>query len=175
MAKMTRLEQYKQSCLSQIPALEDEIKKIDELIDYHFDHPEDKEAEKKYFNYKENPWGSHYMASQWQDKLKDQIGRLRADALPTEEKYFNNFLYSDVNPYKCVKEFTPNKVGVVRMDSKLVGEPYSQDWEITMPEYTENDIIIIRRHKNGHFYTAGDNSCPFICSNKPYKHYDLEF
>jgi len=175
MAKMTRLEQYKQSCLSQIPALEDEIKKIDELIDYHFNHPEDKEAENKYLNYKENPYGSLYLASQWKNKLVDKIGKLKADALPTEEKYFNNFLYSDVNPYKCVKEFTPNKVGVVKMKSKLVGETYSQDWEITMPEYTEDDIIIIRRHKNGYFYTAGDNSCPFICSSKPYKHYDWEF
>lgn len=175
MAKLTKLEQYKQSCLDKIPALEKEIEEIEMLINKHFENPDDEVLADKYFNYKENSWGSHYMASQWQDKLRDMIGALRADALPTEDKYFNNFLYSDVNPYKCVKEFTPNKVGVVRMESKLVGEPYSQDWEITMPEYTENDIIIIRRHKNGHFYTVGDNSCPFICSSKPYKHFDWEF
>ena len=176
MAKITKLEQYKQSCLDKIPALEKEIEEIEMLINKHFENPDDEALADKYFNYKKLPSGDyHYMASQWQDKLRDMIGALKADALPTEEKYFNNFLYSDVNPYKCVKEFTPNKVGVVRMESKLVGETYSQDWEITMPEYTEDDIIIIRRHKNGYFYTPGDNSCPFICSAKPYKHYDWEF
>ena len=170
-----RLKEYKQSCLDQIPALEKEIEEIENIITEHFKNPSDKALEKLYYDYKKNPYGSSYMASQWQDKLKDKIGALRADALPTEEKYFNQFLYSDVNPYKCVKEFTPNKVGVVRMRTQLIGEPYSQDWKIDMPPYTEDDIIILRRHKDGKFYVPNTSSCPFICAAKPYKHYDWEF
>ena len=170
-----RLEQYKQSCLEQIPALENEIKEIENIISSHFANPDDKELEEKYFNYKENSHGSSYMASQWKDILKYKIASLLADALPTEKKYFSQFLYSDVKAYKCVKEFTPNKIGVVRLIAKAVGEPMSNEWEFTMPDYTDDDIIIIRRHKNGKFYTAGDNSCPFICSSEPYEHYDYNF
>lgn len=175
MAKKNTIEEYKKSCLEQIPALEKEIQEIEELIDNHFKNPTDKSLQKKYLEYMTNPHGSSYMASQWQDKLKSKIACLRADALPTEKKYFSQFLYSDVHAYKCVKEFTPNKIGVVRLIATAVGEPMSNEWEFTMPDYTDDDIIIIRRHKNGKFYTAGDHSCPFICSSEPYEHYDYNF
>lgn len=111
--------------------------------------------------------------------LEHEIDRLEAEAAPTDQKFFNMHLYSDIKPYACVKEFTPNKVGVVRMETTAgpkADGPGHQDWICTKREnWTEDDMIILTRRKNGMFYQVGDHSCPCTVSREPLHYYDWSF
>lgn len=123
--------------------------------------------------------GRTVTAHEYKRSLESDIDRLEAEAAPTDQKFFNMHLYSDINPYACVKEFTPNKVGVVRMYTEAgptADGMGHQDWICTKPaNWTEDDMIILTRRKNGLFYQVGDKSCPCTVSKEPIHYYDWSF
>lgn len=127
------------------------------------------------------------------NQLEDDIADLRLEVLPTNKKYFNEYLFSDAHAYACVEEITPNKVVVVRLKAKVTEESKKalhdsfipggfcghfdndlQEWEYEMPTREEATLITLRRHKNGYWYPAG-GSCKFGLSDQPYEYYDYNF
>ena len=123
--------------------------------------------------------GRTVTAHEYERSLVSDIDRLEAEAAPTDQKFFNMHLYSDITPYACVKEFSPNKVGVIRMDTTAgptADGMGHQDWICTKPaNWTEDDMVILTRRKNGLFYKVGDRSCPCTVSKEPLRYYDWSF
>lgn len=189
MAKKNRMtvQEYKTSLIEAlIPFKKKELERTEKFLDNYFAtvrsstmSREEKEAVYERCDNFESIGGKTVTAHEYRRYLENEIARLEAEAAPTDQKFFNMHLYSDINPYACVKEFTPNKVGVVRMFTEAgpsaVGEGH-QDWICTKPaNWTEDDMIILTRHKNGLFYKVGDKSCPCTVSKEPIHYYDWAF
>lgn len=189
MAKKNRMtvQEYKTALLeSLIPTRKAQLATVNEFLNRYYTaindpalSQEDKVAIFDQCDNYDTIDGKAVHAHEFQRWLEREIDRLEAEAAPTDQKFFNMHLYSDINPYACVKEFTPNKVGVVRMDTtagpKADGMGH-QDWICTKREnWTEDDMIILTRRKNGLFYEVGDRSCPCTVSKEPYHYYDWSF
>lgn len=125
--------------------------------------------------------------------LEREIDELKLFVLPTEKKFFNEHLFSDVHAYACVEEITPRMVKVVRLNAEVTEESKKklresfipggfcghtdnslQEWKYEMPEDFEK-AFVIRLHKDGGWYPAGQHSCPYFLSDAPHEHYDYNF
>ena len=79
-------------------------------------------------------------------------------------KYANHQVGSDVYPYEVIEWLSETKIKVREMLTK------GDDGE-HCKEYASNPdapILVVREHKNGGFYVAGSNCCPYILSETPY-------
>ena len=98
-------------------------------------------------------------------------------------KYFNRSCGTDVTPYELVKAITEKTVEVRAMDTNVVKVPdahiggfcahfenHQQEWEIT--SNSNNEVIRLRKHKDGRWYHHGSR---FAESDKPFKYYDYNF
>lgn len=187
MAKKMTVQQYKKSLIeSLIPYKKKELERTKNFLKTYFKAirskdmtEEQKEAIFSQCDNFESVNGKTVTAHEYERSLECDIDRLEAEAAPTDQKFFNMHLYSDINPYACVKEFTPNKVGVVRMHTEAgptADGMGHQDWICTKPDnWTEDDMIILTRRKNGLFYEVGDRSCPCTVSKEPIHYYDWSF
>lgn len=126
------------------------------------------------------------------DFEEEVIHPLRVELLPNEDKFFSEYLWSDVNAYEVVRQCTPDKYVVRELDAELTEEADKalkdsfevggfcghfnndcQEW--TFKSNPKNPEIEIRRHKNGKWYRANTRTCPFILKDHPYKFYDYNF
>lgn len=187
MAKKMTVQEYKTSLIEAlIPFKKKELERTKKFIADYIEavRSKDMTPEEKavIFNQRDNfesIGGKVINANEYCRNLELEIEKLEAEAAPTDQKFFNMHLYSDINPYACVREFTPNKVGVVRMRTQAApgaGGIGHQDWICTKPtDWTEDDMIILTRRKNGLFYEVGDRSCPCTVSKEPLHYYDWSF
>ena len=187
MAKKMTVQQYKNSLVEAlIPYKKKELERTKNFLETYFKAirskdmtEEQKEAIFSQCDNFESVNGKTVTAHEYERSLECDIDRLEAEAAPTDQKFFNMHLYSDINPYACVKEFTPNKVGVVRMHTEAgptADRMGHQDWICKKPDnWTEDDMIILTRRKNGLFYQVGDRSCPCTVSKEPLHYYDWSF
>lgn len=189
MAKGKRMtvDEYKFAIISSLlPYMRRELRKVSEFLKTYFETVRSetisKEQKEICFDQCDNyqsVCGRMYSAPEYERFCNREIERLEAESAPTEGKYFNCHMYSDINPYACVNEISPNKVEVVRMICKPVAgsEMGDQNWIYEMPEYTDADKITLTRRKNGLFYEEGQSmkSSPFVVSLHPYHYYDWSF
>ena len=188
MAKKNRMtvQEYKTALIeSLIPFKKRELERTDEFLRTYYAaihstemSDEDKEAIFSQCDNFESIGGKTVTAHEYSRYLEREIDRLEAEALPTDKKFFNCHLYSDINPYYCVNELTPNKVEVVRLFPKAgpnADGTGHQDWVFDKPDNPDDFKKTLIRHKNGLFYEVGDRSCPYTVSKEPIHYYDWSF
>jgi hypothetical protein len=112
--------------------------------------------------------------------------------LAAEKKYANQHLYSDIQPWEVIDEKSPTRIVVRAMRSQIRPEAAralqesfvaggffghfdndAQKWDITPDK--DGVVVELRKHKDGHWYEAGDRHCPFVLATEPVKRYDYNF
>lgn len=172
-----KLAKYKKEIAARKIELTKEVKAIDakrnKIADIIFNHNGGPELSAEEH---QKMWREYDHLKTIQNNMEDEIGCITNELLPLDQKYMSQFLWSDVHAYKVVKEFTPCTCGVIRLKTKVKegSEPMSNEWDFELPEYTEDEILTVRKNKNGRWYFAPD-TCPLLLLDHPYEQYDYNF
>ena len=92
----------------------------------------------------------------------------------THPEYANHSVGSDVYPFEIVEWKNERCILVREMDTADYTGCMGEHCE-TYKSNPNNPVIKLREHKNGAFYEAKTNCCPFILSDKPYYYRDPSF
>jgi len=171
------VESWKQQLRGEIKDLEQKVERLDERIKESA-RQHDMDAVHKYELEKQ--------------RTVSKLMRYRIDVLPTNQKFANQFMHSDITPYEVLEEKTPDHIVVRRMDARLTPESKARLDDSFVPggflghfdnsvqkyeffQNEENHPFSIRRHKDGNFYMAGTNHSPFVVQSRPQRYYDYNF
>ena len=104
------------------------------------------------------------------------------------KQFFNQKMFSDVEPYEIVEVISPKRVKVRAMNAVLLNKPvYNEFNRITNNhelkyDYSSNENgheVIITKRKDGNWYQLGHKSghyeTKFLNENNPRKYYDYTF
>lgn len=94
----------------------------------------------------------------------------KQDIIPEVGMGATELSWSDRNPYTIIEIISKNKIKVQRDDAKLIGEPYTQDWEITPNPNGEIETLI--QTKKGWKVLKG---CTRFIIGRREKYFDYEF
>lgn len=184
----TRMEIYKEQILTEREKLIVELEVTERCYDVLGKQLKDVETDEA-FN---NILSQLSKLRSEKNRLSNEIERMRLEALPTDKKYVNKFLYSDIEPYEVIEEITPlmikaRKMLAVETEESIKARKESfvqggfcghtdnsvQRWEIKSNPYGE--AITLRKHKrDGNWYMAGCD-IRFILNDHPIKHFDFNF
>ena len=102
--------------------------------------------------------------------LMNRFMECKQEIIPEVGMGATELSYSDRNPYTIIEVISKNKIIVQEDNAKLIGEPYSQEWEITPNPKGKIETLI--QTKRGWKILKGCTR--FIIGHRE-KYFDYEF